>query len=146
MLIVTIIVGFALMTLGVELLVLGEVPFVAGRRIPALRARLIGGVLVAFGPATWVVRSVTNYLFPNAVEGPVVSALMFSLCCIVVFVILFRVLVPKREPGPLAPPAPSLVKENPFGESASSPAPPPQTPATKPGKTAKNETNPFDFS
>jgi hypothetical protein len=87
---------------------------------------------------------VTNALFPDAVEGPVVSALMFSVCCIVVFVILFRVLVPKREPGKQPKPAAGLVKENPFGASETPPSQP--APLTNPPKAAKKANNPFDFS
>jgi hypothetical protein len=147
MLFVTIIIGFAMMTLGFALLVLGEVPFVAGKRIPAVRSRLIGGVLVAFGPATWVVRSVTYALFGDAVEGPVVTALMFSLCCVVIFAILFRVLVPKREPRKPSKPTVELVKEDPFGaDEPSPPDPPKQSSSKKSPKAAKDGSSPFDFS
>src|SRR5829696_8762344 len=97
MLILTIIVGFAMMTLGVALLLLGEVPFIAGKRIPAMRARLIGGVLISFVPLALGVTKLINLIFgQDTVEGAVVTPLVFSLCWVIVFAILFRVLIPKR--------------------------------------------------
>src|SRR5438132_1500148 len=101
--IITILLGFAMMTLGVALLFLGEVPFIAGTRIPAVRARLIGGVLVLFLPLAVGVRALLGLMFgSDEIEGPVVTAFVFSFCCLLTFVILFRVLIPKRAPRPAA--------------------------------------------
>src|SRR6185503_10244939 len=90
------IVGFVMMTLGVAMLLLGEVPFL-GKRIPALRSRLIGSIFVLFLPLALGVRQASNALFGNdAVQGPVVMSILFVVCMFASFVILFRVLAPKR--------------------------------------------------
>jgi hypothetical protein len=170
MLCITIVVGFALMTLGVALLFLGEVPFIAGRRISAPRSRLIGGVLVSFLPLAVGIRFLCAVLFGDeAVDGLAVTAFVFSFCVLATFVILFRVLVPKRPPRPQAAktnepakktePAkkPAAAKPNPFDQpapAAPEPAPewmePAPEPAPKPtGKkrpAKESGKNPFDFS
>ena len=152
-----IIIGFAMMTLGVALLFLGEVPFIVGKRIPARRSRLIGAVLVSFLPLSWAVRTATNYYFPDEVEGVVVVALMFSFCCLVTFAILFRVLVPKREirkspatkqsPFAAAEPSPletndSAAESQPWAE----PKPTQNLPAKKSSKPAVDNQDPFNFN
>jgi hypothetical protein len=144
--------GFALMTLGVALLFLGEVPFVAGKRIPAVRARLIGGVLVGLLPAAWLVKILCDAVFGyDTVEGPVVAALMFSAGCLVTIVILFRVMVPKGAPRKPAAAKDSVSKKNPFGDVAPAasepvaPAPVNPPPRKKSRKAAASEDNPFDF-
>src|SRR5262249_38716547 len=112
-----IVIGFALMTLGVALLVLGDVPFVAGRRIPAVRARLIGGVLGGCLPAAWLVKVLCDAVIGlDVVEGPVVTALMFSLCCLVTMVILFRVMVPKGAPRKLSAAKEGVSNKKPFDD------------------------------
>src|SRR5437016_901322 len=63
MLVATILIGFAMMTLGVALLILGEVPFLSGKRIPAARSRLIGAIFVAFLPLALGVRQLSNAVF-----------------------------------------------------------------------------------
>src|SRR5438105_524933 len=94
-----ILVGFIMATLGIALLCLGEVPFIAGKRIPALRSRLIGLILAGFLPLALGVRQGSNYLFgSDAVEGQAVTWSLFGFCWFVVLVILFRVVMPKREP------------------------------------------------
>jgi hypothetical protein len=151
MLILTIIVGFAMMTLGVALLLLGEVPFIAGKRIPALRARLIGCVLISFLPLSWGVLKLINLIFgPDTVEGPVVTPLMFSLCWVITFGILFRVLVPKRAPVAKRPTPERAAKKNPFGSEApaeiETSEPTKQTSVKKSRKPAVEDSNPFDFN
>jgi hypothetical protein len=110
-----IVVGFAMATLGVALLCLGEVPFLAGKRILALRSRLIGVILVSFLPLALGLRQASNFLFgPDTIEGPVLTWSFCGFCWFVVIVMLFRVVVPKRAPRqPSAAAAGS--KENPFG-------------------------------
>jgi hypothetical protein len=111
-----ILVGFVMATLGIALLCLGEVPFIAGKRIPALRSRLIGLVLAAFLPLALGLQQASNYLLgPNAVEGPVVTWSLFGFCWFVVLVILFRVMVPKREPRKSAKSTATTSAKNPFG-------------------------------
>lgn len=115
-LIALIAVGFMMTTLGVALLCLGEVPFIAGKRIPALRSRLIGVVLVSFVPLALGVRQASHYLLgADAVDGQAVTWSLFGFCWFVVFVILFRVMVPKREPRKPAKGAKSATAKNPFG-------------------------------
>src|SRR5438105_4674151 len=98
MLCVVIFVGFIMITLGVALLFVGETPFLAGKRIPALRARLIGVVLLSFLPLALGANQVTNWLFGvGAVHGLIVTGLLFLLCWTAVFVLLFRVIVPRKE-------------------------------------------------
>ena len=149
MLILTIIVGFAMMTLGVALLLLGEVPFIAGKRIPALRARLIGGILVSFLPLSWGVLQLINLIFgPETVKGDVVTPLTFSLCWVITFGILFRVLVPKRAPVPKRA-TPAVVSENdPFssGSEIETSEPAKKTPVRKARKATAEDANPFDFN
>ena len=151
MLILTIILGFAMMTLGVALLLLGEVPFIAGKRIPALRARLIGGVLISFVPLSVGVTKLINLIFgQETVEGAVVTPLMFSFCWVIVFGILFRVLVPKRAPVPKRSTPDRLAKNNPFGSEATADVetsePVKQAPVKKSRKPAAEDSNPFDFN
>ena len=161
MLAALIIIGFAMVTLGVALLFVGAVPFIGGKRIPAWRSRLIGLVLVSFLPLALGVRQASKvYLGDDAVEGPVVTWVLFGFCWFVVGVILFRVMVPKKAAKPASP----VGKNKPFGgalpeeepqelelieEEETAPAPKKNSPAQKP--TANKaprppEENPFDFS
>jgi hypothetical protein len=166
-----ILVGFAMMTLGVALLLLGEVPFIAGKRIPAGRSRLIGVVLVSFLPLALAVREVIRRIFDeDTVDGPVLTWALCGFCWFLVVVILFRVLVPKRAPRKPAA-VKSAAKANPFGgvepeqfdvieeivEEEPTPAKKPAAkkaapePVQKPSakksrKPADGETDPFDFT
>ena len=155
MLLLVVIIGFPMLTLGVALLFLGEVPFL-GKRIPAFRSRLIGGLLVSFMPTAWGVAQAIKAIFgPAAADGPVVISLLFSVYCLVILAILFRVLVPKRERRPVSSGAGA--KPNPFSaaeaeteDAASWPEPAPE-PAKKPAaqKTRQppsDSKDPFDFS
>jgi hypothetical protein len=147
------IVGFAMTTLGVALLVIGEVPFVAGKRIPAVRSRLIGAVLVGFLPLALAAGQLSRVIFgDDAVEGPVMVAMVFTVACVVIGIILFRVMIPKvatREQAPVA----AKKKKNPFDEQASNadagapwpPEPAARKPSRKPSKPPADD-NPFDFS
>ena len=143
-----IVVGFVMATLGVALLLLGEVPFLAGKRIPALRARLIGAVLVGFLPLTLGVRLLSNLLFePETVEGPVLTWSLFGFCWFVVIAILFRVMVPKRPPrkvtaGATAPKVEAIEEPEPWPE----PEPVKKPTGKKSPKPSANEANPFDFT
>jgi hypothetical protein len=111
-----IVVGFVMATLGVALLCLGEVPFIAGKRIPALRSRLIGLVLAGFLPLALGIRQGSNYLFgSDAIEGQAVTWSLFGFCWFGVIVLLFRVIVPKREPRKPAKGAATTSAKNPFG-------------------------------
>jgi hypothetical protein len=150
------IVGFAMATLGVALLLVGEAPFVAGKRIPALRSRLIGLVLIGFLPLALGLRQLSKLLFEaDTVEGPVLTLVVFGLCWFAVIVILFRVMVPKRPPRRAAAIA-MKTKKNPFEEP---PVPkaeietwPEPEPAKKPApkkkapKPSADDGSPFDFS
>lgn len=155
--IVTILVGFAMMTLGVALLLLGEVPFIAGKRISAIRSRLIGAVLVSFLPIAWGVIYLLGLIFgSSAIDGPVVTSFVFSLCCLAIFVILFRVLIPKRPPREKAPSKVESNKENPFNASTTpsenessgwmDEEPKATAPAKKTRKPTAEQNNPFDFN
>lgn len=153
MLLVVVLFGFAMMTLGVALLILGEVPFLSGKRIPAVRSRLIGAIFVAFLPLALGVRQLSNRIFgPDAVQGPVVVGLLLVICLWGAFGILFRVIVPKRESRASSA---VLEKENPFqGETEAG------VPWTEPareikptskrsaagGKPSPDSRDPFDFS
>jgi hypothetical protein len=170
-----ILVGFVMMTVGVALLCLGEVPLVAGKRIPALRSRLIGLVLVSFLPLAWGARQGTIAFFgPDEVEGPVVTWSLFGVSWFVVFLMLFRVLVPKRQRRTGASSSAALADKNPFGNvqtetgfadvelaeetpelpatrsaqkpNARNPAPAKNLPAKKPSKPSAPENDPFDFT
>ena len=154
------IVGFAMATLGVALLLLGEVPFIAGKRIPALRSRLIGLVLIGFLPLALGLRQLSKLLSEeDAVEGPVLTLAAFGFCCFVVIVILFRVMVPKRPPRKAATVA-AKAKKSPFDEPPVEKAQaveevepwtepePAEKPAAKKKspKASADDGNPFDFS
>jgi uncharacterized membrane protein len=165
-------VGFVMMTVGVALLCVGEVPIGRGKRIPALRSRLIGLILVGFLPLAWGVRRATVTLFESdAVEGLVVSWSICGVCWFAVLVMLFRVFVPKQDRSKVKSPVGEALSRNPFGEAVvedapgelpftqavEPPAPPPvanqprpaivkKSAAKKPGKPASQEGNPFDFS
>src|SRR5690348_9120472 len=98
-----IIVGFAMATLGVALLVLGEVPFVGGKRIPARRARLTGLALVSFLPLALGITQLLHVLFGrDTINGLVVTWTIFACCWLAVAGSLFRVLVPKKQRRPAA--------------------------------------------
>jgi hypothetical protein len=160
MFLAVIVVGFAMMTLGVALLLLGEVPFVSGKRIPAVRSRWIGAIFVGFLPLAFAVHTVNNALFgPEAVQGPVVVGVLFAACLWTAFAILFRVLVPKRDGRPAKGAADVLDKKNPFAqmpaEQVAEPMPAPEPAkkserpkpaASKRRKPADDEADPFDFS
>ena len=152
---VTIIGGFAMMTLGVALLLIGEVPFIAGRRISALRSRLIGVVLTCFLPLAIGVRFACAAIFgAEAAEGPVITSFVFSFCCLATLAILFRVLAPKRPPRPAAPKKDGPAQQNPFdaasaptddGPARGAPEPTPKPTSKKP-PAKKSGNDPFDFS
>ncbi|MBM3996585.1 MAG: hypothetical protein FJ303_20890 [Planctomycetes bacterium] len=163
--IVTILGGLALFTLGVGLLLVGEVPFIGGTTIPAGRSRLIGAVWVSFLPLAFGVRAICVAIFGSeAVDGPVVTAFVFSFCCLVTFVILFRVLVPAAPPRETTAQAPAAPQENAFAADEPAHKPMPKdddilpwmddAPATTsaPKKTGKKgskravEDDPFDFT
>jgi hypothetical protein len=159
-------VGFVMMTIGVALLCLGAVPIGGGKRIPALRSRLIGVILVSFLPLALGVRQAMITLFaPDAVEGLVVSWSICGVCWFAALVILFRVLVPKRDRKSAKSTSGAAPSKNPFGEAglddldtapqvatprAAAKQPGPvatkKPPANKPSKPASQESNPFDFS
>lgn len=156
-----IVLGFAMMTLGVALLFLGEVPFVAGRRISAWRSRLIGAILAMFLPLAWLLNKAVQALVPETVEPQAVTWGLFGVCWCLVLVILFRVMVPKRQKKPAAKGAPSAAlpaQSEPAAESlawmdaAPEPEPAPKSPAQKkppakkPARRAAEPDNPFDFS
>ncbi|MBI3823590.1 MAG: hypothetical protein HY289_13050 [Planctomycetes bacterium] len=156
--IVTILVGFVMMTLGSALLLLGEVPFIAGKRISATRSRLIGAVLFSFMPLAFAMGALCNLIFgAGEVEGPVVTSFVFSFCCLAIFVILFRVLIPKRPPRKTTAkaglkkestfdPASPVLKEAPaWMEPEAEPPPPSKTAPPKKGRKPAADSNPFDF-
>jgi hypothetical protein len=115
-LIALIAVGFGMATLGIALMFLGEVPFIAGKRIPALRARLIGLTLVAFLPLVAGARTFVNFALPDTVDPQALAWSIFGFLWVVVCVILFRVMVPKREARKPAKGAMSSTSKSPFGE------------------------------
>lgn len=155
-------IGFVMMTIGVALLCLGEV-LIGGKRIPALRSRLIGLIFVSFLPLALGVRQATVALFdPDAVAGLVVGWSICGVCWFAAFVIVFRVLVPKRDRNRVRTTVGGAPNQNPFGEAALdgldavprevTPNPAAQQPvvkkpsAKKPSKPAAQESDPFDFS
>ncbi len=97
------------------MLCLGEVPFIAGKRIPALRSRLIGLILAGFLPLALGVRQGSSYFFPDEIEGQALTWSLFGFCWFAVCVLLFRVMVPKRAPRKPAKGAATPSKKNPFG-------------------------------
>ena len=148
-------VGFGMMTLGVALLCLGEVPLFRGKRIPAGRARLIGAILVGFLPLALLVRQASNALFgSDAVEGLAITWSRFWLCWITVFVLVLLVMRKKKEhPTETKSALPKDLEEVVFLEEervtpkklASKKAAPAPV-KKKPAKPAAAEENPFDFS
>lgn len=154
-----IIVGFMMMTLGVALLLLGEVPFLRGQRIPAIRARIVGLVLVAFLPLVWGTGLGVNLLFGDAVPAAAVGWGLFVLAWIAVGAILFRVIVPKRD-GRAASASTSAAKRTPYAKKEPVWEPPQFEPEPTPAKKASTkkpskqkatepppeEKDPFDFS
>ena len=152
-----IIVGFMMMTLGVALLLLGEVPFLRGQRIPAMRARIVGFVLVAFLPLVWGIGLAVNLLFGDAVPAAAVGWGLFVFAWFVVGAILFRVIVPKREARAAST---SAAKREPYAKKEPVWEPPQFEPEPTPVKKASTkkptkqkatepppeEKDPFDFS
>jgi hypothetical protein len=116
-LIALIAVGFGMATLGVALMFLGEVPFIAGKRIPALRARLIGLSLLAFLPLVAGVRSLVNFVLPDTIDPQALTWSIFGFLWVVVCVILFRVLVPKREARKPSKVATASSSKSPFDDA-----------------------------
>ena len=161
-----IITGFAMMTLGIALLSLGEVPFLPGKRISAIRSRLIGALLVLFLPTSLGVWLACNRIFePGVVDGLVVTWVLCGIVLFAVSVILFRVMVPKKAPrSARATTSSTTPTRNPFAEAEpaeqleevawledepAAPAPTPvkkKAPAKKPRKASVENDNPFDFS
>lgn len=114
-----IIVGFAMATLGVALIFVGEVPFLRGKPIRAARARLIGLVLVSFLPLALSVRQLVNYQFGrDAVEGQALTWSMCGVCWFLVVVLLFRVAVPKKPARKASAGAVDPMGRDPFGQAA----------------------------
>ncbi len=172
MMIALLLIGFMMMTLGVALIFLGEVPFLGGKRIPAWRSRLIGLVQMSFlqlALGTW--KGVQSFVSAEVVDWIVVTWSLFGLCWFMTFALVYRVMFPKRAPrttkGKSMPSAdrdlfPATAEENepagdPFGfeqaEPAKTPAKKnaPAKPASKPGaKRAPappaEDDNPFNFS
>jgi len=166
-----IIVGFAMMTLGVALLFLGEVPFVAGKRISAIRSRLIGAILLLYLPMALAATMACNLILGSGVvDGLVVTWALFGVVWFAVIVILFRVVVQKKERRPAKAATSSIAAaKNPFGDAEpieeepaeavewmeDEPAPAPKPAAKKAAvkpvskkapKAPVEESDPFDFS
>ena len=152
--------GFVMLTIGVALLLVGETPFLAGKTIPAMRARLIGLVLVSFLPMALAMWFASRVLFgPEAVHGLVFPATLFVLCWLAVAMLMFRVVFPRKAPR--AKPTAKVTKAS-VPEQADEPtsvpvetdvpawmAPAPEPapkPAKKPRKAPVEERDPFDFS
>jgi hypothetical protein len=150
-------VGFILMTLGVAMLLVGEVPFL-GKRIPSRHSRLMGSIFVLFLPLAFGVNLASSALFgSDAVQGPVVTWTLFALCVLVSLVILIHALARKEQSGAKTA---TPMKKNPFGEIEAEEEveevvllepEPAERPASKKA-TAKRrpppaqERDPFDFS
>jgi hypothetical protein len=111
-------IGFAMATLGIALMALGEVPFVAGKRISAVRSRLIGLTLLAFLPLVAGMRAIVNLVLPDTIDPQALTWSIFGFLWFVVVLILFRVMVPKREPRKPAKGTATSSSKNPFGEAA----------------------------
>jgi hypothetical protein len=94
-----ILLGFVMLTLGFALLCFGEVPFVGGTRIPALRSRIIGGILVSFLPMLWLAHFVLAMIVRvSTTVGVIMSLAMVLLYVLLLVTLVFRILVPKQEP------------------------------------------------
>jgi hypothetical protein len=94
-----ILLGFVMLTLGFALLCFGEVPFVGGTRIPALRSRILGGILVSFLPVLWLVHLLlAMFVRVSSTVGVLVSLAMVLLYVLALFALVYRILVPKQEP------------------------------------------------
>ncbi len=171
MMIALLLTGFIMMTLGVALVFLGEVPFLGGKRIPAWRSRLIGFTQMSFLPlalVTW--KGVQSFVSSEVVDWIVVTWSLFGFCWFVTFALLFRVMFPKRAPRSIKAKA-TAGSMDPFEDAAEEPAGPsfgfadpepapaklpakktaPAKPASKPGvKRAPappaEDDNPFNFS
>ncbi|MBI2803909.1 MAG: hypothetical protein HYX68_02885 [Planctomycetes bacterium] len=144
-----IVIGFALMTLGVALLFLGEVPFILGRRLPALRSRLIGGVFIGYLPlAVGTHLAISAWLGEDAVGRDVTLWSILGVCLFASFVLVYRVLFPKKAPRPAqAPPLPGMPGEDaPANLDAVMPFDEPAPPEPTASKTREKKNNPFDFS
>ena len=151
-------VGFILMTLGVAMLFVGDVPFL-GKRIPARHSRLIGSILVLFLPLAFGVNLAIGALFgSDAVPGPVVTWTLFALCVLTSLVILIHAMARKQEQQSAKAATP--MKKNPFGDVEEEEEveevvllepEPKQATAKKPAAAKRRtppaqERDPFDFS
>jgi hypothetical protein len=156
-----IIVGFAMITLGAALLLLGEVPFLGGKRIAARRSRLIGVVLISFLPLAYGVHQLMSWYFREEydVDGPTVAWAVLGLCLLVVGIILFRVVVPKGQApkksskrSTVSKPAEAIQFvelvpiDDPYALDNQPPAPKgKKPPAKKSSQPPTEEENPFNF-
>ena len=155
-----VIVGVVMATLGLALLFVGAAPLLPGKRIPAVRARVIGAILVGFLPMSLAAVLLCDLIFGRGVvEGPVVTWVMFAVCWAAIGALLFRVVIPKqdRSAGKSATPLP---QKNPFADSPVSATPLPveivddvpiqrkPAPRKAPSKhgAKPTERDPFDFS
>ena len=73
--------GFAMLTGGIGLLVAGDITFKSGKRIPQRLARKVGGALIAFFPLVLAGNFVLRLLDPDGfVPGAVVNLPLALLC------------------------------------------------------------------
>ncbi|MSU78586.1 MAG: hypothetical protein EXS16_10895 [Gemmataceae bacterium] len=163
MMIALILVGFIMMTLGVALLFLGEVPFLGGKRISAWRSRLIGLVQVSSLPMALGIWKCLQLLFgSDAIDAGVVAWSLIGVCWFVTFALVYRVMFLKRVPragkgkssaSTASEPFPSTAGEDepataPFGFAEPEPARTKTAPKkNSPAKRAPApDDNPFNFS
>ncbi|MCI0380687.1 MAG: hypothetical protein L0215_24140 [Gemmataceae bacterium] len=135
---------------GIAILVLGELPWFGGRKVPERNTRQVGILLVSFFPAVFVVRFIHWTL--GADEILPAAALHWSLAAIwliAAWVLVYRAV--GEKPANPAAPSPLTQAPNPFGAAAteSQPTMPnsseisKQFPSATPKKPGKS---PFDFS
>ncbi len=138
MMIALILVGFMMMTLGVALLFLGEVPFLAGKRISAWRSRLIGLVQMSFLPLALAAWKGVQWLFgPDVLEPLAVTYSLLGFCWFVTIALLFRVMFPKRAPRGAKGKSRASAGDDPFPASADE-----DVPAAEPFGFAEQEAEP----
>ena len=165
---VAILAMFVMATLGVALLIFGEVLLGKSKRIPAGRSRLIGVILLSFPLVALGVGQLVKMLLGPEVDGLIVTWSMFGVWWMLIGALLFRVLVPKKAPRPTSR-LEAAVTSDPFGpadldddpaEHAASRTPPQsgkkvpanktspakKPPASKRGKPSATDENPFDFT
>jgi hypothetical protein len=140
--------GFAMLTAGVALLIGGDIQFKSGRRLAKPVSRKVGILFVSFFPLVFVTNAALRLLDPEEAVPTAILNWPIALFCLGLGLVWLRRGLQESLPRvvqvtPVPPQAP--IKPPPPAHDVA-PLPEFDGPATKPRPSAPRRNDPFDFS